>query len=63
MSRSGCATGAEALSPSQLDRVAGRPGQIIVEDAGYYVDDDNLYLLAAKREDGEPATRTTPTPF
>lgn len=31
-------------------------GKIIVEDAGHYADDDNLYVTAAKREDGEPAT-------
>lgn len=31
-------------------------GKTIVEDAGHYADDDNLYVTAAKREDGEPAT-------
>jgi ParB family chromosome partitioning protein len=31
-------------------------GKTIVEDAGHYADDDNLYVTAAKREDGEPVT-------
>ncbi|MCD5341761.1 ParB/RepB/Spo0J family partition protein [Arthrobacter sp. AK04] len=31
-------------------------GKTIVQDAGHYADDDNLYVTAAKREDGEPAT-------
>ncbi|UKA77631.1 ParB/RepB/Spo0J family partition protein [Arthrobacter sp. FW306-07-I] len=31
-------------------------GKTIVEDAGHYADDENLYVTAAKREDGEPAT-------
>ncbi|MFB0839973.1 ParB/RepB/Spo0J family partition protein [Arthrobacter sp. E44] len=31
-------------------------GKTIVEDAGHYADDENLYVSAAKRADGEPAT-------
>lgn len=31
-------------------------GKTIVEDAGYYDEDENLYVSAAKRADGEPAT-------
>lgn len=31
-------------------------GKTIVEDAGHYADDENLYVTAAKREDGEPAS-------
>jgi ParB family chromosome partitioning protein len=31
-------------------------GKTIVDDAGHYADDDNLYVTAAKRDDGEPAT-------
>jgi ParB family transcriptional regulator, chromosome partitioning protein len=31
-------------------------GKIIVEDAGHYADEANLYVSAAKRADGEPAT-------
>ncbi|MBT2547212.1 ParB/RepB/Spo0J family partition protein [Arthrobacter sp. ISL-65] len=31
-------------------------GKAIVEDAGHYADDDNLYVTAAKRDDGELAT-------
>jgi ParB family chromosome partitioning protein len=31
-------------------------GKAIVEDAGHYADDRNLYLSAANRADGEPAT-------
>jgi ParB family chromosome partitioning protein len=27
-----------------------------VESAGYYADDENLYVTSAKRADGEPAT-------
>ena len=31
-------------------------GKIIVEDAGHYADEDALYVSAANRSDGEPAT-------
>ncbi|MET3937184.1 ParB/RepB/Spo0J family partition protein [Arthrobacter sp. OAP107] len=31
-------------------------GKTIVEDAGHYADDDNLYVTAAKRDNGEPAS-------
>ncbi|MFC8411771.1 ParB/RepB/Spo0J family partition protein [Arthrobacter sp. NPDC057259] len=31
-------------------------GKTIVEDAGYYAEDENLYVSAAKRADGEAAT-------
>lgn len=31
-------------------------GKAIVEDAGHYADEENLYVSAAKRADGEPAT-------
>jgi ParB family chromosome partitioning protein len=31
-------------------------GKTIVEDAGHYADEENLYVSAAKRADGEPAT-------
>jgi ParB family chromosome partitioning protein len=31
-------------------------GKTIVESAGYYADDENLYVTSAKRADGEPAT-------
>ncbi|UKA73447.1 ParB/RepB/Spo0J family partition protein [Arthrobacter sp. FW306-06-A] len=31
-------------------------GKTIVEDAGHYADDENLYVSAANRADGEPAT-------
>jgi len=31
-------------------------GKTIVEDAGYYAEDENLYVGSAKRADGEPAT-------
>ena len=31
-------------------------GKTIVEDAGNYADEENLYVSAAKRADGEPAT-------
>ncbi|MEW1812516.1 ParB/RepB/Spo0J family partition protein [Pseudarthrobacter phenanthrenivorans] len=31
-------------------------GKVIVEDAGYYADAENLYFTSAKRADGEPAT-------
>jgi ParB family chromosome partitioning protein len=31
-------------------------GKTIVDDAGHYADEDNLYVTAAKRADGEPAT-------
>ncbi|MDE8669939.1 ParB/RepB/Spo0J family partition protein [Pseudarthrobacter sp. H3Y2-7] len=31
-------------------------GKIIVEDAGHYADEENLYVSAANRADGEPAT-------
>lgn len=31
-------------------------GKTIVEDAGHYAGDENLYVTAAKREDGEPAS-------
>ncbi|SDL40688.1 ParB/RepB/Spo0J family partition protein [Arthrobacter sp. ok362] len=34
----------------------GAAGKTIVEDAGYYDDDENLYVSSAKRADGEPAT-------
>jgi ParB family chromosome partitioning protein len=37
-------------------------GKTIVEDAGHYADDDNLYVTAAKRETGNRPPRTTPTP-
>ena len=31
-------------------------GKALVEDAGHYADDENLYVSAANRADGEPAT-------
>jgi ParB family transcriptional regulator, chromosome partitioning protein len=31
-------------------------GKAIVEDAGNYADEENLYVSAANRADGEPAT-------
>jgi ParB family transcriptional regulator, chromosome partitioning protein len=31
-------------------------GKAIVEDAGHYAEEENLYVSAAKRADGEPAT-------
>jgi ParB family chromosome partitioning protein len=31
-------------------------GKTVVEDAGHYGDEENLYVSAAKRADGEPAT-------
>ncbi|UKA75068.1 ParB/RepB/Spo0J family partition protein [Arthrobacter sp. FW306-07-I] len=31
-------------------------GKAIVEDAGHYAEEENLYVSAAKRPDGEPAT-------
>lgn len=36
-------------------------GKAIVEDAGHYADEENLYVSAASRADGEPATDKTPT--
>jgi ParB family chromosome partitioning protein len=45
---------AAALAALQEELVA--QGKTIVEDAGHYADADNLYVTAAKREDGEPAT-------
>jgi hypothetical protein len=31
-------------------------GKTIVEDAGHYATEENLYVSAARRADGEPAT-------
>jgi len=45
---------AAALAALTAELVA--QGKTIVDDAGHYADEDNLYVTAAKRADGEPAT-------
>ncbi|WP_395405622.1 ParB/RepB/Spo0J family partition protein (plasmid) [Arthrobacter sp. UC242_113] len=45
---------AAALATLREELIA--QGKTIVEDAGHYGDDDNLYVTAAKRPDGEPAS-------
>ena len=35
---------------------SGSPGQTIVEEAGHYANEENLYVSATKRASGEPAT-------
>jgi len=38
-------------------------GKAIVEDAGHYAEEENLYVSAAKRPDGEPATDEDATAY
>jgi len=56
-SRSFCATAGPAPPHAQaLVAELEATGTAIVEDVGYYAEDENLYVSSAKRADGEPAT-------
>jgi ParB family chromosome partitioning protein len=45
----------KALLAALIEELVAQ-GKAIVEDAGHYAEEENLYVSAAKRADGEPAT-------